>query len=68
MAVQRHMAPEPAGQLKLRLWVRLHARGVRATDEEILACGRELLATAAPAPSSEPVAAASRHQGLMEID
>jgi len=52
----------------LRLWVRLHARGVRATDEEILACARELLATAAPAPSSEPVAAASRHQGLMEID
>jgi hypothetical protein len=52
----------------LRLWVRLHARGVRATDEEILACARELLAAAAPAPSSEPVAAASRHQGLMEID
>jgi DNA polymerase III delta prime subunit len=52
----------------LRLWVRLHARGVRASEEEILACARELLAAAAPAPATEAVAAASRHQGLMEID
>jgi len=52
----------------LRLWVRLHARGVRASEEEILACARELLAAAAPAPPTEAVAAASRHQGLMEID
>lgn len=52
----------------LRLWVRLHARGVRASEEEILACARELLASAAPLPAAEAVAAASRHQGLMEID
>ena len=52
----------------LRLWVRLHARGVRASEEEILSCARELLATAAPAPAADAVAAASRHQGLMEID
>jgi hypothetical protein len=52
----------------LRLWVRLHARGVRASEEEILACARELLAAAAPPPAAESLAAASRHQGLMEID
>jgi hypothetical protein len=37
----------------LRLWVRLHARGVRASEEEILSCARELLAAAAPAPATE---------------
>jgi len=53
----------------LRHWVRLHARGVKATDEEIAACAREVLEAAAPSPLPEPsLAAASRHQGLMEID
>jgi hypothetical protein len=52
----------------VRLWVRLHARGVRASEEEILACARELLAAAAPPPAAESLAAASRHSGLMEID
>jgi len=56
---------EPDGLL--RMWVRLHARGMRAGEEEILACVREILAAAAPPPAMEPVAA-SRHQGLMEID
>lgn len=51
----------------MRIWVRLHARGVRASEEEVLACARELLAAAAPPPAVEAVAA-SRHQGLMEID
>jgi AAA ATPase-like protein len=51
----------------LRAWVRLHARGVRASEEEIQASVRELLAAAAP-PPAEAVAAPSRHQGLMEID
>jgi len=53
----------------LRHWVRLHARGVRATDEEIADCAREVLETAAPALPAEPsFAPPSRHQGLMEID
>ena len=34
MAVQRHMAPEPAGQLKLRLWVRL-LRAVRVVEVDL---------------------------------
>ena len=43
---------------------------MRGSDRraQILACARELLAAAAPAPPTEAVAAASRHQGLMEID
>ena len=51
----------------LRMLVRLHARGMRASEEEILTCAREILAAAAPPPAVEAVAA-SRHQGLMEID
>jgi DNA polymerase III delta prime subunit len=51
----------------VRLWVRLHGRGLRATDEEILDAAREILALAAPA-APEPALPMSRHQGLMEID
>ena len=51
----------------MRLWVRLHGRGLRATDDEILDCAREVLAAASPA-APEPALPVSRHQGLMEID
>jgi hypothetical protein len=51
----------------MRLWVRLHGRGVRATEAEILDCARQTLA-AAPAPASEAALPVPRHQGLMEID
>jgi DNA polymerase III delta prime subunit len=52
----------------LRLWVRLHGRGLRAREEEILDCALETLAAAA-APVAEPaLTAPSRHQGLIEID
>ena len=51
----------------IRAWVRLHGRGLRATDAEILDCAREILAMAAPA-APEPALPTPRHQGLMEID
>jgi hypothetical protein len=50
----------------VRLWVRLHGRGVRASDDEIQDCARQTLAAAAPAAPAE--APAPRHQGLIEID
>jgi hypothetical protein len=52
----------------LRLWVRLHGRGVRASDEEILACARQVLDAAPPLPAEPSLASPPRHQGLMEID
>ena len=51
----------------MRLWVRLHGRGLRATEEEITAAAREVLALASPA-APEAALPVSRHQGLMEID
>jgi AAA ATPase-like protein len=52
----------------MRLWVRLHGRGVRATEDEILDCARQTLAAAAPPTGPEAGVAVPRHQGLMEID
>jgi hypothetical protein len=53
----------------MRLWVRLHGRGVRATEEEILDCARQTLAGAVPPAVAEPArAVTSRHTGLIEID
>jgi DNA polymerase III delta prime subunit len=52
----------------LRVWVRLHGRGVRATEDELLDWARALVAAAAPPPPLDALAVAARHQGLMEID
>jgi hypothetical protein len=51
----------------LRLWVRLHARGVRASEEEILDSAREALAAAEVPPAAAAIVS-SRHEGLIEID
>jgi hypothetical protein len=55
----------------LRLWVRLHARGLPATAAEIASAADSLLAPAeAPAPAPEPavVTPPPRTDSLMEID
>jgi len=51
----------------LRLWVRLHARGIRATEDEILDAARQVISAPPPRAAAAP-AAASRHEGLIEID
>ena len=52
----------------LRLWVRLHARGVRASERRSSPAPASLLAAAAPAPPRRRWRPRPRHQGLMEID
>ena len=54
----------------LRLWVRLHARGVRASEAEIAECAREAVSATdgGAGPAESLPAPAARHQGLMEID
>lgn len=52
----------------LRVWVRLHARGVQASEAEILDCARFSTATAPAAPALVATAAAGRKEGLIEID
>jgi len=52
----------------LRLWVRLHARGVRASEEEILEAAREALGTEAAPAAAAAAIVSSRHEGLIEID
>jgi len=58
----------------VREWVRLHGRGRPATDGELRAAARAVLATppgagaAVPAAEPAPEAVASRRDHLMEID
>jgi DNA polymerase III delta prime subunit len=55
----------------LCLWVRLHARGVPASADEIRKAARGLAAEVPPGEAAAPpppVAAPARHDSLMEID